>query len=91
LRYLVIYDITDDGLRFRVAEVLKDYGLARIQKSAFIGSLSKNMLSSLIAELRGLVVDDNIKIFPLCEPDFKAMVSIGQEYREEDRRGIAFY
>ena len=38
MRYtLVIYDITDDNLRNRVSEVCKDFGLMRIQKSAFLG------------------------------------------------------
>jgi len=87
----VIYDITDNGLRARVAEVLKDYGLTRIQKSAFVGSLSRSMLSSLVSELRSLVEDDNLKIFPLCDPDFRAMISIGKEYREEDRGAVVFY
>jgi CRISPR-associated protein Cas2 len=41
MRYVVIYDITDDNLRALVAETLKDYGLQRIQYSAFIGSLRR--------------------------------------------------
>ncbi|MEM3372057.1 MAG: CRISPR-associated endonuclease Cas2, partial [Candidatus Korarchaeum sp.] len=40
MKTLVVYDISDDALRNRVAELLKDLGLARIQRSAFIGELS---------------------------------------------------
>jgi CRISPR-associated protein Cas2 len=37
---LIIYDISDDRLRYRIAEILKDQGLTRIQRSAFIGELT---------------------------------------------------
>ena len=35
--YWVIYDISNDRTRSRVASKCKNYGLDRIQKSAFIG------------------------------------------------------
>jgi len=91
MRYLVIYDISDDRLRFRVAEILKNYGLERIQKSAFIGHLTRAKLSSLVVDVRSVVVDDNLKIFPLCDVDYRSMVSIGKEYTEEPREGVVFY
>ena len=31
MRYVVIYDVSDDNLRTLVSETLKDYGLQRIQ------------------------------------------------------------
>jgi CRISPR-associated protein Cas2 len=91
VRYLVIYDITDDRLRFRVAEILKNYGLKRIQKSAFIGHLTHVKLSSLVVDVRSVVVDDNVKIFPICDVDYRGMVSIGKEYIEESGEGAVFY
>jgi len=91
VRYLVIYDITDDRLRSRVAEILKNYGLKRIQKSAFIGYLTRSKLSSLIVDVKLIVVDDNLKIFPLCDIDYKRLISIGKEYREEPEEKVVFY
>jgi CRISPR-associated protein Cas2 len=38
---LVLYDITDDKTRTRVSEACKDYGLDRIQFSAFSGRLTR--------------------------------------------------
>jgi len=35
---IVIYDIVDDGLRSKVADTCLDYGLARIQYSAFLAT-----------------------------------------------------
>ena len=34
---IIIYDISDNSLRTRVAKVLMDYGCIRIQESAFYG------------------------------------------------------
>lgn len=91
MRYLVIYDISDDRLRFKVSDVLKNYGLKRIQKSAFIGYLTRAKLSSLVVDIRAIVVDDNLKIFPLCDIDYRGMISIGREYREEAGERVVFY
>jgi CRISPR-associated protein Cas2 len=90
-KILVIYDISDDRLRLKVAEVLKNYGLKRIQKSAFIGYLTRSRLSSLVVDVRAIVVDDNLKIFPLCDIDYRGMISIGKEYIEEQREKAVFY
>ncbi len=40
MRLLVIYDIPDDRARVHVADACLDYGLERIQYSAFVGALS---------------------------------------------------
>ena len=47
MRYVVIYDVSDDNLRTLVAETLKDYGLQRIQYSGFMGDLRRDELNSL--------------------------------------------
>jgi CRISPR-associated protein Cas2 len=38
---LVIYDIPHDGTRGKVADMCLDYGLDRIQYSAFTGQLTR--------------------------------------------------
>jgi len=88
LKYLVIYDISEDNLRNYVAEKLKDYGLKRIQKSAFIGDLERFRLNSLVVELGKIIMDDNVKIFPLCSADYKGMISIGKEFKEGEGETI---
>ncbi len=42
MKVLLVYDIPDDRVRTRVAETCLDYGLLRIQYSAFFGELSVN-------------------------------------------------
>jgi len=41
MRYLLIYDISHDGVRTKVADACLDYGLERIQYSAFQGELTR--------------------------------------------------
>jgi len=97
MRYLIIYDITDDNLRLRVAETLKDYGLSHIQYSAFLGSLRRNKLNSLIVDLRRLIGDavENVQIYPLCDICFRRRKMIGKpkryEVAEEHREQKAAY
>jgi CRISPR-associated protein Cas2 len=81
----VIYDITDDNLRLRVAETLKDYGLTHIQYSAFIGALRRSKLNSLIIDLRRLIGDavENVQIYPLCDVCFRRRSMVGKPKRYE--------
>jgi len=92
----VIYDITDDNLRALVAETLKDYGLQRIQYSAFIGNLRRDKLNSLTVDLKNLVKDlvENVQIFPMCDTCFKGRREIGKpkKYRlDEKKEKVAFF
>jgi len=91
MRYLVIYDITDNRLRKAIAEILKNYGLKRIQKSAFVGNLMRNQLNSLITDLKKMIVDDNLKIFPLCDLDYRRMISLGKEYVEPEEEKVTYF
>ena len=38
---LVLYDVSNDKVRYRVSEACKDYGMQRFQKSVFIGRLTR--------------------------------------------------
>lgn len=52
---LVMYDIADDGLRNRIADACLDYGLERVQFSAFMGELGRVHQRELELRLRELV------------------------------------
>lgn len=68
---LVIYDIPDDRTRNRLAEVCKDYGLERIQYSAFRGNLNHNRRQELIQRLRRTLGEQegNVQVWPVCDKD----------------------
>ena len=72
-KVLVVYDITDDSLRNKIADILKDFGLVRIQKSAFIGNLTSEERKDLerVLSRKNLEGRDRIDIFPICERDLK--------------------
>jgi CRISPR-associated protein Cas2 len=66
---LVVYDITDDGQRKRLATMLQTFGLDRIQYSAFKGELNANDRAVLAKRVSQFVNDghDSIFIIPLCD------------------------
>jgi CRISPR-associated protein Cas2 len=78
--YWVIYDITGNALRGKVAARCKNYGLRRVQKSAFLGPLTRNRAEMLAIELRDLVTgtgEQCIFIIPSCKSCFGAKDIIG--------------
>ncbi|MEM1546759.1 MAG: CRISPR-associated endonuclease Cas2 [Candidatus Methanomethylicia archaeon] len=86
---LVIYDITDDDLRTKVAKYLRQKGLKRIQKSAFAGPLTSARRAEVIAGLSRIIKGKNkvnIQIYPLTQASFNQRVTLGVEidYEKED-------
>lgn len=81
---LVIYDITEDDIRARISDICKRFGLARIQKSAFLGILNSAARKELAAALRRAFNDarGNIQIYVICRADLSLRIIIGQPYEE---------
>lgn len=62
---VVIYDISDNKVRYKMAKVLEKYGY-RIQKSAFEGMLKKTQFEKMKTDiLRVIGPEDNVKIYRL--------------------------
>lgn len=82
---MVIYDISDDNLRNAVSEVCKDFGLLRIQRSAFIGNLTSSRRKELRDKLKEVLGDSNgnIQLFAICQADMALREIIGKEISEE--------
>ncbi len=78
---LVIYDISEDKIRNKVAEACKDYGLERIQWSAFMGKLGTNRREELHMRLIKTIKDKegNIQIYPICSKDINLKKEIDNE------------
>jgi CRISPR-associated protein Cas2 len=75
----VIYDISDDKKRGRVAKLCKAKGLQRVQKSAFLGKLPHNRIDELAIQC-GEIIDtdtDSVYLFPLCSDDFRRVKTLG--------------
>jgi len=93
-KYIVVYDISDNKARVKLAELLQKKGLTRIQRSAFVGELSKSELKDLLRRARQLIneVNDVLHIIPICQYDWSRRIIIGRPLNERGRRveGILF-
>lgn len=87
---LVIYDISDDDTRLKVAKICKRFGLSRIQKSAFLGELTSSKRKELTLKLRKTLGGKrgNIQIFIICRPDFAMREIIGEQGLEENEQDV---
>lgn len=84
---VLIYDIEVDRLRTRVADVCLDYGLSRIQFSAFFGKLNRNRRQELALKIQNELGDEScrVRIIPVCEQDIKDMWVLEQYRRDADQ------
>lgn len=78
MRCLLVYDISDDRLRSKVADVCQDYGLSRIQYSAFLGDISRNHQQELLLKVRRRLgkSEARVALFPVCETDFRCRIEV---------------
>jgi CRISPR-associated protein Cas2 len=68
---ILIYDIPDDKVRHKVSERCKDYGLDRIQYSAFAGDIDRNRREELMLRLKKTLgkKEGDIRLQPVCSRD----------------------
>jgi CRISPR-associated protein Cas2 len=80
---VLIYDIENDRLRTRASDICMNYGLERIQFSAFFGKLNRNRRQELALHLQREMGGENarIRIIPVCEQDLKDMWVLNQYRR----------
>ncbi len=71
--YWIIYDISEDKKRNKIARICKNYGCARVQKSSFACEITKNKLEMLEIECKKLLegTDDYLFILPACSSCFE--------------------
>ena len=84
MRCLLIYDIAHDGARTKVADACLDYGLERIQYSAFLGELSRVHQRELLLQIKRRVGkhEANVQLFPLDEKSWESRRVIEQKQKE---------
>ncbi len=83
---VVIYDIEDDRLRSRASNICLDYGLERIQFSAFFGKLNRNRRQELALRLQREIGNESarVRIIPVCQDDLDDMWVLDQYRRDAD-------
>lgn len=73
MKCLLVYDVPDDRIRTKVADICLDYGLTRIQYSAFLGEMGHNRQEEILQKIRRKVgkKDANVQVFPICDKDLR--------------------
>jgi CRISPR-associated protein Cas2 len=85
----VIYDISENRIRSRVAKICKNYGLFRVQKSAFLGEMNRTEADSLALECEAEIEEsDSVYVFPMCEDCFGKIKLIGEGFDRELVTGV---
>jgi CRISPR-associated protein Cas2 len=84
----VVYDISKDRTRTKIAKRCLDFGLYRVQKSVFLGDIEANRVEEIILASKELMNEetDSIYVFPLCREDFDKVRIVGQGF---DRKLVA--
>ena len=69
MRVLLVYDIVNDNQRTKVADACLDYGLDRIQYSAFAGRLNRTHQEELMMRIESIIGDGTacIHLYPIDE------------------------
>ncbi len=67
MRYIVCYDVADDGRRSRLSDCLKDFG-PRVQESVFIADLDDELIKRMRERIDAIVDShlDAVHIFVQC-------------------------
>ncbi len=83
---VVIYDITSDRIRLKIADVCKDYGLDHVQYSVFSGPLDATRRNEMFARLGDTLGKSEGKVImlQLCEKDTSAKREIVQIAQPQD-------
>jgi len=86
----VIYDISDNKLRKRISDKCKDFGLERLQRSAFFGELSFNSIEMLRIDIEDIFEngdkskEDCVFILPVCKKCISRKMVIGKSFNEKE-------
>jgi CRISPR-associated protein Cas2 len=78
MHLLVLYDISDDKARTKIACACEDYGLDRIQYSAFYGRLSRNLQEELMLKIARLLEDKSgcVQLVPIAADDWERRLEV---------------
>ncbi|GAB4443268.1 MAG: CRISPR-associated endonuclease Cas2 [Anaerolineae bacterium] len=81
MRVLLVYDIGDDRARAKIADACQDYGLDRVQFSAFAGDLARTHQEELMLKVGKLLGKRPGKVYlvPICAKDWQDRIVIERE------------
>lgn len=86
LHTLLVYDIVDDRLRAKVADLCADYGLDRIQYSAFYGRLRRTHQEELMQRVARVLKKNpgRVQLIPVGQNEWERRIEIENEAKEQE-------
>ncbi|MBP2143364.1 CRISPR-associated protein Cas2 [Methanococcus voltae] len=81
----VIYDIQEDKVRTRIAKSCLNFGLYRVQKSVFLGEVTKNRFEELKLITKDIIDSetDSVYFLPTSKEFIDKSYLLGQTFDEE--------
>lgn len=82
MHLLILYDIANDRIRAKVAKELEDYGLDRIQYSAFYGRLNRNLQEEVMMAIDSLLDGSpaRVQLIPVAVDEWEKRLEVGCGY-----------
>ena len=82
--YYAVYDISDNGIRTSLIQILKDHGFVRIQKSVFCGNLAVQQKKDLIESIKPILTEnDSFYLMLSCNSCFGKIMIVGKGFDKE--------
>jgi CRISPR-associated protein Cas2 len=81
MKIILIYDISHDNTRNKIADLCLDYGLDRVQYSSFEGQLRRTHQEELMLKIKkklGRRAGD-VRLIPICEKDWASRLHLRNE------------
>jgi CRISPR-associated protein Cas2 len=84
MHMIVMYDITNDRIRGKIADACLDYGLDRIQLSAFYGDINRAHQNELMHKMRRLLGKETgrITLIPIATQEWERRQEVFNDERE---------
>lgn len=75
---LLVYDIENDRIRTKIANLCQDFGLDRIQYSTFSGRLSRNQQEALMLKIEDVLEREagSICLFPISAKEWDQRLEV---------------
>lgn len=93
VRYVVVFDISDDVTRKRVGEALEAYGM-RVQRSVFeVVFRTKRQFDSLVLEIETLIDKevDAVRFYAQCEHCVRKALDVTGRDVPFDKQAVYFF
>ncbi|RLF22102.1 MAG: CRISPR-associated endonuclease Cas2 [Thermoprotei archaeon] len=84
MNLVVVYDISDNETRERIANLLKYHGLIRVQRSVFVGEGGKGKAYDIVRLTRRLIdpETDSLIVFVVPKTSIKEALIVGTPLNE---------